>query len=225
MPVTDEALTQCIKTLRRQLGDDAAQPALYRNRAQAWLSLHRPGRSGAAMPLRTDRPSRRRLAPARCCSAAPGRRRRPCGLLGGLFYGFAGASQPLQPGMGAISILLVLLCLTIARRTDRRRRGRFRDRRGRFARARALAHRRRSAWRVAGWRDRQAARHRRVQPAVRPLARRHHRRPSKALCSAPRSGWARWLATRAGLAQAADVARRACRRRRAAWLISLSAGG
>ena len=27
VPVTDEALTQCIKTLRRQLGDDAARPA------------------------------------------------------------------------------------------------------------------------------------------------------------------------------------------------------
>src|SRR3954462_10826816 len=26
IPVTDEALTQCIKTLRRQLGDDAASP-------------------------------------------------------------------------------------------------------------------------------------------------------------------------------------------------------
>src|SRR6478609_3714971 len=26
IPVTDEALTQCIKTLRRQLGDDAANP-------------------------------------------------------------------------------------------------------------------------------------------------------------------------------------------------------
>src|SRR3982751_1838327 len=26
VPVTDEALTQCIRTLRRQLGDDAARP-------------------------------------------------------------------------------------------------------------------------------------------------------------------------------------------------------
>ena len=26
MPVTDEALTQCIKTLRRQLGDSASSP-------------------------------------------------------------------------------------------------------------------------------------------------------------------------------------------------------
>ena len=35
------------------------------------------------------------------------------GLVGGLFYGFAGAAQPLQPGMGAVSVLLVLVCLTV----------------------------------------------------------------------------------------------------------------
>src|SRR5690606_27392130 len=35
------------------------------------------------------------------------------GVLGGLFYGFAGASQPLAPGMGAVSMLLVMVCLTI----------------------------------------------------------------------------------------------------------------
>src|SRR5690606_8432638 len=35
------------------------------------------------------------------------------GLLGGLAYGFAGASQPLAPGMGAVSMLLVMVCLTI----------------------------------------------------------------------------------------------------------------
>ena len=41
VPVTDEALTQCIKTLRRQLGDDAASPRFIET-AQARLSLHRP---------------------------------------------------------------------------------------------------------------------------------------------------------------------------------------
>jgi hypothetical protein len=35
------------------------------------------------------------------------------GLIGGLFYGLAATAQPLQPGMGAISVLLVLVCLTI----------------------------------------------------------------------------------------------------------------
>ena len=35
------------------------------------------------------------------------------GVPGGLFYGFAGATQPMQPGMGAVSMLLVMVCLTI----------------------------------------------------------------------------------------------------------------
>ena len=35
------------------------------------------------------------------------------GFIGGFIYGFAGASQPLAPGVGAVSVLLVLLCLTI----------------------------------------------------------------------------------------------------------------
>jgi hypothetical protein len=35
------------------------------------------------------------------------------GFIGGLLYGFLGASQPLQPGMGAVSVLLVLLCVSI----------------------------------------------------------------------------------------------------------------
>jgi hypothetical protein len=34
------------------------------------------------------------------------------GVIGGLIYGFVAASQPLQPGMSAISVLLVLLCVT-----------------------------------------------------------------------------------------------------------------
>ena len=35
------------------------------------------------------------------------------GFLGGLVYGFIGASQPFQPGMGAASVLVVILCLTV----------------------------------------------------------------------------------------------------------------
>ena len=35
------------------------------------------------------------------------------GVIGGLIYGFAAAAQPLAPGMGAASVLLVLLCATV----------------------------------------------------------------------------------------------------------------
>ena len=122
VPVTDEALTQCIKTLRRQLGDDAGRPRFIETvpkhgyRFIAAVDWH-DGQATAP-----ERPQT--LAPA---AAPEGYSWRDflllgaagtigggvAGLIGGLFYGFAGASQPLQPGMGAVSVLLVLMCLTI----------------------------------------------------------------------------------------------------------------
>lgn len=115
-PVTDEALTQCVRTLRRQLGDDAARPRFiatvpkhgYRFVAPvAWVD-HEP----ATVTATPTRP-----APA----AAPGRRLLwlggagmigggAAGALGGLFYGLAGAAQSPQ---GALSVLAVLACLTL----------------------------------------------------------------------------------------------------------------
>ena len=112
VPVTDEALTQCIKTLRRQLGDDAARPRF----------IETVPKHGYRFIASVDADSS--LGPRR---AQPGERSQEilvlgaggtiggglAGLIGGLIYGFAGASQPLQPGMGAVSVLLVLLCVTI----------------------------------------------------------------------------------------------------------------
>ena len=114
VPVTDEALTQCIKTLRRQLGDDAARSAAS-SRPCPSMAIASSRRSSAAGvdAGRIPVPA----APARatcCCSRAPGSiGAGMAGVVGGLLYGFAGASQPLQPGMGAASVLLVLVCLTI----------------------------------------------------------------------------------------------------------------
>ncbi|WBY09363.1 transcriptional regulator [Sphingomonas sp. 7/4-4] len=113
VPVTDEALTQCIKTLRRQLGDNAASPRL----------IETVPKHGYRFIAAVDAGIEPRSVPAR---AGAGRWRRflllggagtigagIAGLIGGIFYGFAGASQPLQPGMGAVSVLLVVTCLTI----------------------------------------------------------------------------------------------------------------
>ena len=107
VPVTDEALTQCIKTLRRQLGDDAAQPALHRDRAKHGYRFIAPvevGRSASAAAERRDRAHR--LAAVRCCSARAGT------LGGGVAGSSAGWSMASsarrsrsQPGMGAISVL------------------------------------------------------------------------------------------------------------------------
>lgn len=114
IPVTDEALTQCIRTLRRQLGDDAARPRFIETvpkhgyRFIAPVETAEPSFTAAPAP-EAALPWRDTLLFALAGVVGGGL----AGVVGGLFYGFAGASQPLQPGMGAISILLVLLSLTI----------------------------------------------------------------------------------------------------------------
>ena len=164
MPVTEEALTQCIRTLRRQLGDDAASPRFiatvpkhgYRFIAPVdWVEDHAvpgagdppppsPGSAGAdegasgdAAPAQADersRPSKRGHAAAAANAGALPAAGQPttaarlrdvlllaaagtagagiAGLAGGVCYGFAAAAQPL-PGTGALSVLLILVCLTV----------------------------------------------------------------------------------------------------------------
>jgi DNA-binding winged helix-turn-helix (wHTH) protein len=113
IPVTDEALTQCIKTLRRLLGDDAGSPRFIETVPKHGYRFIAPVEtdSGAsqAKPAVGDRWQRFFLAGGAGMIGAG-----LAGVIGGLFYGLAGASQPLQPGMGAVSVLLVLLWLTIA---------------------------------------------------------------------------------------------------------------
>jgi len=112
IPVTDEALTQCIRTLRRQLGDDASRPRFIETVPKhGYRFVAAVNASDAPVPVASvKRPSIREAVLLGGAGTVGGG---IAGFLGGLFYGFAGASQPLAPGMGAISILLVLLCLTI----------------------------------------------------------------------------------------------------------------
>lgn len=123
VPVTDEALTQCIKTLRRQLGDDAAAPRFietvpkhgYRFIAPVEGVDHDPGPrpalpAGSAPEGQPPYSWRQFLLLGGAGTIGAG----VAGFVGGLFYGFAGASQPLGAGMGAASVLLVLLWLTMA---------------------------------------------------------------------------------------------------------------
>jgi DNA-binding winged helix-turn-helix (wHTH) protein len=108
VPVTDEALTQCIKTLRRQLGDDAARPRFIETVPKHGYRFIAPidgGPARAAAP--SDRDWRQFMVTWTSGTLGAG----IAGLVGGIFYGFAGASQPLQPG-GAVSVLLVLVCIT-----------------------------------------------------------------------------------------------------------------
>lgn len=121
VPVTDEALTQCIRTIRRQLGDDAARPRFIETVPKHGYRFIAPVESPGpeTPPVAT--------APAEPAPAAPTSASSVlfqlggagmmgggiAGVLGGLFYGL-GAAQPLQSGMGASSIVLVLIVLTAA---------------------------------------------------------------------------------------------------------------
>ncbi|HEX8191443.1 MAG TPA: transcriptional regulator [Allosphingosinicella sp.] len=121
IPVTDEALTQCIKTLRRQLGDTASSPRFietvpkhgYRFIA-AVDAAPAPEEPGPALfpPVDVEAagPAWQRILLLGGAGTTGGG---AAGALVGLFYGFGGASQPLDPGMGALSVLLVLVCVGI----------------------------------------------------------------------------------------------------------------
>jgi DNA-binding winged helix-turn-helix (wHTH) protein len=116
VPVTDEALTQCIKALRRQLGDDAARPRFIETVPKHGYRFIAEVEDGAETPIALSRDARHANSRWReffQIGAGGTIGGGLAGLIGGLFYGFAGASDPLQPGMGAASVLLVLICLTI----------------------------------------------------------------------------------------------------------------
>ena len=115
VPVTDEALTQCIRSLRRVLGDNAARPMFietvpkhgYRFIAPVERDGGPAGTTAIAIAATTDWATFWALGGAGVVGGGL------AGLLGGLFYGFAGASQPMAPGMGAASIVLVLTAITV----------------------------------------------------------------------------------------------------------------
>lgn len=106
VPVTDEALTQCIKTLRRQLGDDAARPRFIETVPKHGYRFIAPVEIvGSPAPSVGGRGSLRRFMGIGVAGTIGGA---IAGVIGGIIYGFVGASS----GMGAISVLLVLLCVT-----------------------------------------------------------------------------------------------------------------
>ena len=120
VPVTDEALTQCIRTLRKALGDDAANPRFIET-----ITKHGYRFIAAVEPVDRQRAvDQDRLFAAKTRPSPDWRQfvllggagtigAGVAGLIGGLSYGFAGAAQPLGGGMGAGSVVLVLLWLTM----------------------------------------------------------------------------------------------------------------
>ncbi|KZY56490.1 hypothetical protein A3736_07940 [Erythrobacter sp. HI0063] len=108
IPVTDEALTQCIRTLRRALGDEAGNPRFiqtvpkhgYRFLAEVEEEAEAQSvvESAYTSVLLQQEPGPGRLAAATTLGGTL------TGVIGGLFYGIAGAS-------GGASTALVLTAL------------------------------------------------------------------------------------------------------------------
>jgi DNA-binding winged helix-turn-helix (wHTH) protein len=139
VPVTDEALTQCIRTLRRQLGDNVARPRFIETvpkHGYRFIATVEQAEHGDAIVSTEAQLAQEALAavlpePLTISTALKSRGEplyswRQClllaaagttgagvaGIFGGLFYGFIGASQPLTDGR-AVSQLLVLICLNV----------------------------------------------------------------------------------------------------------------
>lgn len=125
VPVTDEVLTQCIKTLRRQLGDNASSPHLietvpkhgYRFIAEVtWVeteaassSARKKAAEGEESPKQRHAFSWQQFWRIAGAGATGGG---IAGLCGGLFFGLVAAGQTQQSGMGTLSTMLVLVALT-----------------------------------------------------------------------------------------------------------------
>jgi DNA-binding winged helix-turn-helix (wHTH) protein len=112
VPVTDEALTQCIKILRRELGDDALHPRYIETvpkHGYRFVATVEQVESRAPVPAKSHFSwlAYFQLGAAGVVGGGIS------GLLGGLIYGFSSVAQP---GTGGASIVLVLtaLCVLVA---------------------------------------------------------------------------------------------------------------
>jgi len=113
--VTDEALTQCIRTLRRQLGDNATRPRFIETVPKHGYRFVAPVAAAPAAIVGMSDPAPvpadangaagtwLLIGVAGACGGAV------AGVLGGLLFGLAGTPPPSQPGFGAASMLLVLV--------------------------------------------------------------------------------------------------------------------
>ncbi|MGX7952335.1 winged helix-turn-helix domain-containing protein [Tsuneonella sp. HG249] len=109
IPVTDEALTQCIRSLRRALDDDAAAPRYIETVPRHGYRFAAPVEAAADTPTRTAVPT---TIPVPLIGEAA------AGALGGAMAGSIGALAYVSaglvgPGIGAASTLLVLLSINV----------------------------------------------------------------------------------------------------------------
>lgn len=113
IPVTDEALSQCITNIRRLLGDEAARPRFIE-------TVPKHGyRFVAPVTMREVAASAKRIVPRRgwsnvaAMAAAGTVGGGLAGIGGGLLYGLGASPDPLHPSVGATSFLMVMLSVNI----------------------------------------------------------------------------------------------------------------
>lgn len=112
VPVTDEALTQCVRVLRRLLGDDAAVPRFIETvpkHGYRFIGTVKVVES-AARSRPVLQPPQNRWAHALRIGAAAMVGGGVAGVLGGLFYGLG---IGIEPAMGGTSALFVLLAINM----------------------------------------------------------------------------------------------------------------
>ena len=114
VPVTDEVITQCIKTLRKQLGDNASNPHFIETIPKHGYRFIAPVTQATTTTQSvTGNSSRSSWSHFLVLGTAGTVGGGLAGIFGGLLYGFAAASQVSEPGIGAISVLLVVASITI----------------------------------------------------------------------------------------------------------------
>lgn len=125
--VSDSALTQCIKDIRKRLGDNASNPRYiqtvpgygYRFIGPVEADPSAEGKQDKSFSANKpevpspDVSSKLQLTPGILISGAGTIGGIAAGLLGGLFYGFSLAYAPGNTGMGVTSLLLVLTSLNV----------------------------------------------------------------------------------------------------------------
>ena len=116
IPVTDEALSQCIANLRRTLGDDASKPRFIETVPKHGYRFIAPveERQAVAQTLIGRQITfplgwQGGLSLASASTLGGGL----VGVAGGLLYGLGASPDPLQPAVGAASFLIVMLSVNI----------------------------------------------------------------------------------------------------------------
>ena len=113
IPVTDEALSQCIANLRRLLGDDAGNPRFIETvpkhgyRFIAPVTEREAKLAGRTITFPRDWQGTFALVAAATTGGGL------AGVAGGLIYGLGASPDPLKPAVGAASFLLVMLSVSI----------------------------------------------------------------------------------------------------------------